>query len=341
MKTCESCVYWSPNVEAPEEQAEDGKYLCLNSEVGIKTRIMFGCSLHLGAEATDMNVPNHTKGGTMDQPNPNPVDGPTEILIVTYYKDFPWLDYALKCIARHCKGFQGITIALPDRDFPAFDKMWGAPCGGTFRINNIGGRLVGFNEVPGKGMLQHMVMMAEADLIVPHGTKYVLHMDADCMFRMPTTPEHYFWQDKPYYLVRSWDSLGSPDPHDPTRKIVSDCAQWKGPTETQLGFATPWYTMCMNTAVFPVEFYRPYREHIAHVHRRPFDDHMLAGRNEFPQTSMDWTAMGAWAKQFMPERFTWFDVCDGNPYPVDRKKAYWSHGGITDEIRAEIEGFLK
>lgn len=333
MKTCESCVYWSPNVAAPEEQAEDGKYECLNGEVGIRTRISFGCTEHLGADATDMNVPNHTKGGTMDQPNPNPVDGPTEILIVTYHKDFPWLAYALRCIKKHCRGFRHVTLAIPTRDMDAFFALW--------RDDMAVTRVVPYDEVPAKGMLQHMVKMAEADQIVVPGTKYVLHLDADCMFRMPTTPEHYFWQDKPYYLIRTWDSLGAPDPRDPTRKIVSDCAQWKPATDTQLGFDTPWYTMCMNTAVFPVDFYARYREHVASVHRRPFADHMLAGRNEFPQTSMDWTAMGAFAKRFMPERFTWFDVCDGNPYPVDRKKAYWSHGGLTEEIRAEIEGFLK
>lgn len=101
--------------------------------------------------------------------------------------------------------------------------------------------------------------------------------------------------------------------------------------------------MAMNTAVLPIDFYHPYREHIATVHRRPFEEHMLAGRNEFPQTSMDWTAMGAWAEKFMHDRFTWFNVENPaeNPYPVDRKKAFWSHGGITEAIRAELEEIVK
>lgn len=317
----------------PVEQAEDGKYDCINAEVGIRTRIEFGCTLHLGAEATEMNVPNHTKGGTMDQPNPNPVDGPTEILIVTYYKDFPWLAYALKCIRHHCRGFAGLTLAVPKKDADSFWRLC-APHGiAPLSVHY-------YDEVPGKGMLQHMVKMAEADLIVPPATKYVLHMDADCMFRMPTTPEHYFWNDKPYYLIRTWESLSSPDPRDPTRKIVSDCAMWKPATDTQLGFDTPYYAMCVNVAALPIEFYPAYRAHIERAHRRPFADHMLAGRNEWPQSSMDWTAMGAWAQKFMPERFTWFDVFGGGDYPVDRHKAFWSHGGITPEIRAEIEGFL-
>lgn len=336
---CSTCIFYEPN-QVEVEQRDDAKYICNNPEVGGRFRVTFGCALHMGADATEMNVPNHTPNGSMTDPNPNPMDGPTEIFIATYWKDLPWLELALMCIQRHCTGFQGITIATPN---PNPDGKWISPvwfddmqARGNIRIT---ARY--YDEVPGKGMVQHMVKMAEADQIVPAGTKYVLHMDGDCMFRMPTTPEHYFWKDKPYYLIRSWSSLGVSDPRHPISKTVSDCGQWKNATDIQLGWDTEWYTMCMNTAALPIEFYKPYREHIAQVHKRPFDDHMLAGRNEWPQSSMDWTSMGAFAHRFMRERFTWFDVCDGTPYPVDRKKAYWSHGGISDEIRAEIESFLK
>lgn len=284
-----------------------------------------------------MNVPDHAKNGTMTDPNPNPVDGPVEILIVTYWKDFPWLHYALRSIRKYLTGFQGVTVACPTKDRAMFESLWTEF---DFTLEHRKIRLYFYDEIPGKGMLQHMVKMAEADLIVPPGTKYVLHCDADCIFKMPTTPEHYFWNDKPYYLIRSWSSLGYPDPRHPVSRTISDCAQWKAATDTQLGWDTEWYTMCMNTAVMPIEFYKPYREHIAGVHKRPFEDHMLAGRNEFPQTSQDWCAMGAWANRFMYDRFTWFRVDGDLPYPVDRKKAFWSHGGITLEIRAEIEGIL-
>lgn len=335
MNTCSSCCWWSANRVKPEEGYE-GACECLNPTLGgLKTLGSFGCNEHMGAEATEMNVPNHTPNGTMEAPNPNKIDGPCEVLIVTYWRDFPWLEYALRSMRKYFSGFQGITLLLPNKDIDAYFKMW--------RDNMAVARVVGYNEVTGKGMVQHMVKMAEADKIVPPGTKYVLHTDADGIFRMPTTPEHYFWNDKPYYLIRSWASLGVPDPRHPVSKAVSDCAQWKGATDTQLGWDTEWYTMCMNTAVLPIDFYQPYREHIANLHRRPFEDHMLAGRNEFPQTSMDWTAMGAWAHKFMHGRFTWFNVENPaeNPYPVDRKKAFWSHGGITEAIRAELEEMVR
>lgn len=263
--------------------------------------------------------------------NTTPVKGPMEILIVTHAKDMPWLQLCMESIERFCTGFQGVTIAHPVHQLEIFkqaalDFDWHC-------------RLYAYEEVPGKGMIQHMVKMAEADLIVPPETKWVLTCDADCIFTMPTRPEDYFANGKPYYLVRTWDSLTAQDPDNPGAKVVSDCYQWREPTAKQLGFDPAMYTMCMNTNVFPVEFFGHYRAHIEKMHQQPFAQWMLSGRNEFPQDRMDFTAMGAWAWQYMHEYWTWIDV-DKQPYPADRKRAYWSHGGVTPAIRKEIEGLL-
>lgn len=337
MKTCSDCRWWRPN-QRHVEQADYGLYACENPTLnGLRTQGTFGCNQHVGAEATEVNVPQHTKKGTMTDPNPNPVDGPTQILIVTYRKDFPWLAQAVRCARKHLRGFSGITIAVPKTDVQEY-LMTLYQLGEPSADLNIS--IHEYDEVPGKGMLQHMIKLARADEIVPAGTKYVLTCDADCMFRMPTTPEHYFWNDKPYCIVRSWDSLTTEDPRNPGSKVISDCAQWKPATDRQLGFDTPIFGMCLNTIVFPIDFFAKYRRHIERVHNRPYDAFMLDGQNSFPQSNMDFTAMVAYAHRFMPERFTWFDV-EKPPYPVDRKQAFWSHGGMTPEIVTQIESFLK
>lgn len=333
---CHSCCWWQPN-QITVEQRDDAKYVCTNDEVGISTLGDFGCVRHMGPEATEMNVPMHTAKGTMLEPNLNPVDGPTEILIVTYWKDFPWLAYCLRCIQKHCSGFSGVTLALPGRDFEKLVKEVSPQVpDGPLRI-----RLKTFDEAPGKGMLHHMAMMASADLLVPAGTKYVLLHDSDGMFKMHSTPEHFFWEDKPYYLIRTWASLGVLDRRYPVARVASDCAMWKGPTDAQLGWDTEYYTMCVNTQVLPIEFFEPYREYLEKRHRQPFVQYMTSGKNDWPQSIMDHTAMGAWALKFMPERFRWFDVENGQPYPSDRKKAYHSHSGLLPNVVQEIEGFLK
>ena len=330
-KLCLNCMWWLPNRATLNR---GNAKICLRMEMENReftdVHDSFSCKQHVSATDTEVNVPNHCENGMSFMRNPNPVDGPTEILIVTYAKDLPWLDYTLKGIRRFCTGFQGVTVAHPSHENHIF-----APLAQKFGV-----RLHSYNEVAGKGMLQHMVKMAEADIFLPPSTKYVLHMDADCIMRMPTTPEDYFLNDKPYYLIRTWSSLGYHDPRHPIAQSVSDCSQWKPATDFQLGWDTEWYTMCMNTAVMPREFYPAYRAHLENVHRKPFEAMMLEGENGFPQTRMDWTAMGAFAHKHMHDKFTWIDV-EAGAYPEDRKKAYWSHGGLTSEIRMELDHMIR
>lgn len=288
-------------------------------------------------ESTEYNVPQHVASvpavefkredwhGDKDWPN-------VHILIVTYWKDAPWLEYCLKALKKFCTGFTGITVAIPRKDFSHFAFMK-ADYGVTLRL---------YDETRGKGMIEHMARMAMADEFVPEGTDFVCHLDSDCIFHTPTTPADYFTDGKPVYLFRTWQSLTTEDPKNPGSKVVSDCAQWFTPTVKQLGFDPDVYTMCRHPSVFPLAFYKQYREHVASVQKMPFLDYMLSGRNEFPQDRMDWTAMGAWAYQMMHGCFHWVDIgAPGAVVPKDRQKTFWSHAGIKPETKAEMEGFLK
>lgn len=249
------------------------------------------------------------------------------ILIVTYWKDRPWLEFCLKALKKFCSGFTGITIAIPRKDFAAFASL----------KHDYGVTLQIYDEVRGRGMIQHMQKMAEADLLVPEGTDFVCHLDADCIYHTPTTPADYFTDGKPDYLIRSWESLT-----DPQSKVISDCAQWFAPTANQLGFKPQIYGMCRHPSVFPVGFYKPYRYHISWVHGMAFSDYMIAGKNEFPQDRMDWTAMSAFAYATMREQFHWIDIgAQGAVVPKDRQRTFWSHAGVQNDTRKEMEGFLK
>lgn len=279
---------------------------------------------------TLINVPNHTPMGIEIERNPNPVNGPVEIMIVTYAKDLPWLRNTLHAMRKFCDGFQGITVVFPRHETAEFRDLTSA----------YGVRLFPFDQDTRKGFLHHMVMMASADLIVPGATRWVMHCDSDGIWHTPTTPENYFLEDKPVYLVRTWESLGRTDAEKPGGKVVSDCAQWYDPTEQQLGIAPRMYTMCRHPTVFPMHFYKRYRDRVAAIHPEGFEKYMLSGRNEFPQDRMDFTAMGAFAFEFMHDEFRWINV-EAEPYPLDRQKTYWSRGGITPVIAQEIAGFMK
>lgn len=275
------------------------------------------------AMSVETNVPDFVSKTAVDMVTDSAVGLPVEILIVTYRKDAEWLDYCLKAIKKFCTGFSGITVAYPAADYPVFKKLVGK--------YDITPHI--YDESPGRGMIQHMAMMAMADTIVPRGTGFVFHLDADCIYKMATTPADYFIGGKPVMLKRSYESLVD------DKGIISDCAQWREPTHKQIGFDPEWYTMCRHPNIFPIGFYKPYREHIENLHKKPFMRWMLEGKNKFPQNRMDWTAMGAWAHKFMHDQFHWIDLSK-EPPPHDRQKTYWSHSGILPEYRAEIEGFL-
>jgi hypothetical protein len=244
-RKCKTCLHWNPNQSVePKILDENGEpeRKCWNENMGGIRDDDFTCEHHLADTDYQINLPNHTPKGTMTDPNPNPVNGATEVLIVSYSKDLEWLMLALRCMEKYLLGFQGVTIAHPNDELHLFEPL-------TKRFNFV--RLHGYDDVKGKGMLMHMCKMAEADLFLLPTTKYVLTCDSDCMYKMHTTPEHYFWNDKPYCIVRSWESLTKTDPHNPNAKVVSDCLQWRQPTDIQLGFKSDVFGMCMNTVLFP------------------------------------------------------------------------------------------
>lgn len=323
LRSCRTCIWWSDNFLSKTQE-------CCHKSIDRPTPAEFSCPNYTSMNSTEFNVPNHAGAEAGVAPRASGfVPGPCEILIVSYSKDLPWLELCLESIRKFLTGFQGVTIAYPEHETHLFAHL---PV-------KFGTRGFSYPEVAGKGMVQHMIIMAEAEKIVPRDTQFVLLCDSDCIFRMPTSPTDYFTAGKPHYLIRTWESLTRQDPRDPRKKVVSDCLQWKAPTDRQLGFDTPFYTMCLNTSVFPINFFPRYRAGVSAVQRKPFPQFMLEGQNTFPQSVMDWTAMGAWAHRFMHDEFTWFDV-DRGEYPVDRKKAFWSHGGVTPEIREEIRNIL-
>jgi len=275
--------------------------------------------------AVETNVPQFTAVPDAVEPERKKQSiGPVEIMIVTYHKDLPWFELCMKCLNRHVTGFAGVTVCVPNRDKKLFRPL----------MIQYGFNMVCYDEVEGKGMLQHMAVMASADEFVPKRTKYVAHIDSDAMFKMETTPEDYFEDGKPVYMIRTYESLVD------DKGVISDCAQWKPVVEEQIAMPATHFTMCAFPFIYPISFYKKYRDRIEYVHKKPMLDYMLEGRNQFPQTRVDFQAMGMFALHTMKNKFHWIDI-GVNPPRKDRHKSYWSHAGVRPEIRSEIEGFLK
>lgn len=333
---CARCRWWIPN-RVDNFKAGDEKTCWKHNK---HTEDDFCCEYFFGIDNIGINVPQHTANGIMIEQNRPMPEVACEGLIVTYgtptmrvsgkvVSELDWLDYSLRSWFKWCKGFQGLTIAHPNHEMHLF-----VPFAKKYDI-----RLHGYDEVKGKGFVQHQAMLALADTFLPSATTHVLSFDADCIWKMETTPMDYFHNDKPIYKVRPYESLISVDPKNPNSPIISDCYQWKIPTERQLGFKTEIYSMLCHPTILPIGFYPKYRAQVESVHKKSLLQFHLDGQNAFPQNVMDWTAMGAFAYAKMHNEFTWFN-CETEEYPQDRLISFWSHGSTTPEIKAQMEKLI-
>lgn len=256
-----------------------------------------------------------------------------EVMIVTYWKDIPWLEYCLKAITKFLSGHAGVTLVVPENKVEKFLRL----------VKQYKVKMLTFQEAKGKGMMHHEALICSADEYVPKGTDYVMHLDADCIFHTPTHVADYFSDGKPHYVVRSINSLT-----DPKTGFKQDNLQWVQYVERDLGRKCKWYTMCRHPTVYPVGLYKPLRERIEKTSGKKFLDHVLSQKNSFPQTFAEFPTMGDFAFEVAEKDFFWID-CSNGLAPADRQKTYWSHGGLDQlankekniTAKEEIEGFLK
>lgn len=277
--------------------------------------------------SAEFNVPKFTTSAPIEVPKPpkakSPACPPTQIFLVTYHKDIPWLEFCLRSVKKFCTGFTGLTLVVPNAEMSLFK-----------RFKDEGISLKGFDERPGKGMLHHMAIECMADQFVPPGTECVLHLDADTIFNGPTDASQFFRDGKPIYVWRTYDSL-----YDPQRKVNSDCVIWKERTEKALGFQTNVYGMCVMPCINSLKLFPEFRAWIEEQHKMSFVDWFCSGPNAFPQDVSEYAALGAFAKELMPDLYHWLD-CAKEPVPKENSFHFHSHSGLTPQIKQQIEGWL-
>ena len=284
--------------------------------------------------SSEFNVPKFTRTEIPEVPKPpkaapvflRPPVQRTQIFIVTYHKDLPWLDYCLRSVKRFCTGFAGVTLVVPLVEMSIFKRYY------ELGLENF--QIQGFDEPPGKGMLAHMAIECMADQFVPPSTECVLHLDADTVFNGRTDVSQFFHEGKPIYVWRTYESL-----YDPEKKVNSDCVIWKERTERALGFPTNVYGMCVMPCINSLKLFPEFRAWIKEQHKKPFWDWACSGQNQFPQDWSEYSALGAFAKELMPDLYHWLD-CAKEPVPKENSFHFHSHSGLTPKIMEQIEGWL-
>lgn len=250
----------------------------------------------------------------------------------TYRGDFEWYRISARSYKKFASGFQRARCLVPHQDFEHF-RRFNEP---------LGIETVGHTDAPGKGFLKHMIVHCWADNLFPD-CDWIGHIDADCVFAKPSTPET--WQDgggRPYMMYRPFAHLMT-EPIKSGEEIAFMGADglksemnrgqlmWEWTTKFALGWSPSWETMQAMPLFYPRAVYARLRE-VMNARHGNWEEYILSCRNEFPQTFCEFNALGEIARYFFYEQFNWWQLnglrfeqyapCRGHVIQS------WSHGGF-------------
>jgi hypothetical protein len=233
----------------------------------------------------------------------------TEIFIVSVAKHFDWLEYCLRSIQKFASGFSGVTLLVPSDDH---QKAIGvANCyNSQVPLSVLHGP-----EWPGKGMLWHMAQKMRADEWCK-GADFVLHIDSDCMFTEPVTPEDYFVDGKPVLMHASFEWL--------VKAQQANLSMWKEAAERALGWEVTQETMRRHPAVHHHSLYVTARQCIEAHTGMKCDDYIQSCENQFPQTFAEFPTLGAVALKVFPDFYAWRNQ-ETQGFPPSKLVQFWSH----------------
>ncbi len=249
----------------------------------------------------------------------------TSMLIVSYERDFPWLEYLYRSIERHVNGFHEIVLALPEQDEKPYKKMYGKR---KWKFD-CPLRVVYFEEGELDPHIAALYCRCCADEITTGD--FVLNVDSDCVFIAPTDPEIYFdltFGAKPILLYAQFEVRdGKPWP-----------SHWGPCTSEALGFTVEYEVMRRHPAVHYRSLYPKFRSHVESVHSKSFYDYLIGRKRSGlnAPTFSEFTSLGAYAWYYMHNRYLW--ILDGPQRPADHVHQFWSFFGVQNkEVQAKLK----
>ena len=245
------------------------------------------------------------------------------LFIVTYAKDFPYLEYCLRSIKKFATGFCGVTILVPTKDVPALRLLLKQTAMEGVNVKH------GY-EWKDKGMLWHMAQVCRADEWCPNAD-YIAHWDADCIFTAPVTPETFFKDGKPLLRYEPFESLAKRHP---------GIWNWKIAAENALPFNVADEFMRGHPEVYAPDTYKKTRQLIEEKHKVSFNEYVRSCKNAYPQTFAEHPTLGAVAATCFSDSYSLSDCSrqsnpDKSSYPVVQ---FWSHSPPDKEQDIWIEG---
>lgn len=228
-----------------------------------------------------------------------------DIVIKSYPADYPWLAYCLRSIQKFASGFNNIIVLLP-RSAPL----------------TLTAETVVYLDVEENYMTQQVAKLnadfhTEAD--------FILHIDSDCIFKQPVTPETFMVNGKARWLMTPWADC--PDAEKAWMHVMVKCCRTM-PTHD---------FMRKSTLIVPRWAYAEFRSFIQKTHGVTMDAYVM---NQPGRDFSEYNCLGHYLYTNHRDRIHWHDTAVSGHVPQVENQE-WSWGGLTSEIKAKLDTLLK
>ena len=235
----------------------------------------------------------------------------TDILIVSCAKHYPWLKWCLRSVIRFAKGFRLVKILVPREDLSSMATLLGE----LSTEIGIPVRVAAYEDWPGKGFLRHEHVIMCADEFTD--ADFIFHMDSDCLFVEPTTPEDYFVDNKPVLLHASYHWL--------VTSQQANLGMWKDAVENAIGGNSTEEFMRRPQAIHYRKTYAKARESIEAHTGKSCAEYIQSCEEAFPQTFCEFNTLGEVAWRHFHGDYSWPNQELGE-FPKPHKVVqFWSH----------------
>jgi len=228
----------------------------------------------------------------------------TSIFIKTCKKDLSWLNYCLRSIKSHASSLHEVVIVLDEdcRNEEIFKASESQFCYFVSSWEN--------------GYIQQQHIKLHADKYCTGNL--ILFVDSDCVFMRAFSPESFLKDKKPILLKTRYGNLEGAE-------------AWKAITESFVGFPVEFEYMRRMPLIYKSssisEFRNAHSGNISHL------------QSMTDRAFSEFNAIGAWIDRTTPDQYFISDTECWMP-PVVAKQ-FWSWGGISEEIAAEMESYIQ
>jgi hypothetical protein len=237
----------------------------------------------------------------------------TILFIRTYANDAGWLKYCLRSILKFCTGYDEVVVVAPSFDANIIRPIVRS-AGFRFEVSKTGN--------PKDGYLDQQVTKMTSDEYTQ--ADYIAYVDSDCCFTKPNTPNELFHGDKPVLIVTPYTALPSDHP-------------WQPITERALRFTCPFETMRREPWIIRRDHLILFQAYMAQIHHMSLQDYVMSQPH---RSFSEFNAMGSYLLRYHDTEYHVLDSTK-HPLPDPVLNQRWSWGGLTEEIKAEMERILQ